>query len=71
MKCHYEYIKGLRVFIPGCMGGAVYGLYGCCCPSNTENKQELYEMIQDLTERVDELERREHDRSLTGDKFYE
>jgi hypothetical protein len=66
LKCHYEYIKGLRVFIPGCMGGAVYGLDGCFCSNNHQSKNDLYEMIQDLTERIDELERKEYYRSLTG-----
>lgn len=31
-KCHYIQVKGVgKVFIPGCMGGAVYGIEGCTC----------------------------------------
>jgi hypothetical protein len=48
------------------MGGAVYGLDGCFCSNNHQSKNDLYEMIQDLTERIDELERKEYYRALTG-----
>lgn len=30
-RCRYETVKGERVWIPECTGGAVYGKFGCTC----------------------------------------
>lgn len=47
-RCHSE--RG--VFIPGCMGGAVYGKRGCTCPPRNARDE-----IEKLTARVAKLER--------------
>ena len=52
MICHYETIKGVgRVFFPGCMGGAVYGIDGCTCERKT-----VKELIVELEGRMLTLE---------------
>lgn len=32
-RCGYVRDKGVRFFLPECMGGAVYGMNGCTCSS--------------------------------------
>ncbi len=53
MRCHTE--KG--AFIPGCMGGAVYGSKdGCTCPSRAEMERDSQENIHALEARLLSLE---------------
>ncbi len=48
MRCHAE--KG--AFIPGCMGGAVYGKEGCTCPSRAEMEKDSQDKIRALETRL-------------------
>ena len=34
MRCHWTTYEGQRIFIPGCMGSAVYGAYRCTCDND-------------------------------------
>ena len=56
--CHYETIDGVRVFFPGCMGGAVYGDRShCTCERPT--KKDIEQRLSALEEKVKRLERKE------------
>lgn len=53
--CHYIRDKEAgRVFLPGCMGGAVYGPYGCTCEK--PSRSSLERRIEKLEKRVKQLE---------------
>lgn len=63
MRCHYEHIKGVgKVFIPGCMGGAVAGdLSGCTCDCGPKTfrayeRGEYNKEIKILKAKIRELE---------------
>lgn len=67
-KCHHETINGISVWIPGCMGGAVYGdKYHCTCTStprqNTKelpgtDKQHTEPAIADIIDVIESLAKR-------------
>lgn len=50
--CHYIKHKGERILIPGCMGGAEYGMSHCHCDREKYKKDKLTE----LEERIKKLE---------------
>ena len=55
--CHYETIDGVRVFFPGCMGGAVYGDKShCTCVR--PSKKDLEQRVSDLENKVKQLEKK-------------
>lgn len=61
MRCHYIRVEREKIFIPGCMGGAVYGPKGCTCYPDGEDefKVTCSSLADDVTycsERVVEYE---------------
>lgn len=63
MRCHYEYIKGVgKIFIPGCMGGAISGdMSGCTCEREIQSfpayeRQEFNKEVKRLKAKIKELE---------------
>lgn len=54
-RCHWHVAEGERFFLPGCIGGAVYGSNGCTCgvrDKRISQEQRIFE----LEARVAELE---------------
>jgi hypothetical protein len=45
-----------KCFIPGCMGGAVYGPGGCTCTSDITATDEMEIRIERLEKKVKQLE---------------
>lgn len=54
-RCHMHTTQGERFFLPGCIGGAVYGKNGCTCPKRSAKETE--QRIFELEARVAELEK--------------
>lgn len=54
MRCHMHTAEGERFFLPGCMGGAVYGKDGCTCPKRSAKSTE--QIVFELEERIADLE---------------
>lgn len=55
-RCHMHTAEGERFFLPGCMGGAVYGRDGCTCQRRTDKSTE--QRIFELEAKIAELEKR-------------
>lgn len=55
MRCHTDG----GVFIPGCMGGAVYGKRGCTCTRDAveRKRDELADAIRELARAIKVAER--------------
>jgi len=53
-RCGYHLIEGVRVWIPGCMAGAVTGGEQCTCPPR-ERKKRPDSRIEELTIQVGDL----------------
>lgn len=49
-RCHMHNAGGERFFLPGCMGGAVYGRDGCTCPTGKGEEQRIYELECEVAE---------------------
>ena len=57
--CHYIYVKDVgKVFIPGCMGGAVYGIDRCTC-DREKYKKDLETRIEILEEKMKKIIQKE------------
>lgn len=59
-RCRHIYASGTRVYVPGCMGGAVYGISGCTCQPapvrhNAKQLEELSNTCDRLADAVKEL----------------
>ena len=54
MHCHWRTEDGERFMLPGCMGGAVYGMRGCTCVR--PSRKQLEQRIEALEDRVKKLE---------------
>lgn len=57
--CRYILYKGVRFFLPDCMGGAVYGLTGCTCSVKRKKSatyMSIIRKIKDLEKRIKILE---------------
>jgi hypothetical protein len=50
-KCYYMRVNGEKIFIPGCIGGAVYGPEGCTCYPHGED--EIKMVCSSLTDDID------------------
>ncbi len=55
-KCKMRTEKGIRYWHPECMGGAVYGREGCTCYDQPFIDDTWIERIDQLEQRVSELE---------------
>lgn len=59
MGCHTITVKDLgKVFIPGCMGAAVYGIDRCTCYSYRKRKLSPDELIKVLKDENKQLKAR-------------
>lgn len=54
MKCGYFVHKGQRIFMPQCMGSAVYGKHRCTC-SSKPRWQLMEERLERLEVKVNNL----------------
>lgn len=54
-RCHYfvDRESGSRIFYPGCMGGAVYGISGCTCPPSPRRYNAI--RLEKLADKCDKL----------------
>jgi hypothetical protein len=56
--CHYFTDKGVgKVFLPMCMGGAVYGRSGCTCDRKNAEKSELEQLRQQVSKLQDQIDK--------------
>jgi hypothetical protein len=63
MKCHWSHADdGHRFWLPGCMGGAVYGPHMCTCPrkmqsAEKQREKDLLKTIRDQEKEIAALNR--------------
>lgn len=54
-RCRWRYDREVgRYWLPGCMGGAVYGESGCTCPTGP-SRAELEDRVEKLEAEVTQL----------------